>query len=218
METFEKHEQFEIEVLDKLKSNNLLQQLVFGGGTMLRLCYDLDRYSVALDFWFVKATVIENYFEKIKTVLQKDYEITDSQIKFYTILIEIKSSNYPRKLKIEIRKEIKDCDYQDKIAYSKFSNLQVLLRSHTLKQTMKNKVNALLERDEIRDAFDLEFLIRKGIDFFEIQTEIKKQLINKIESYTANDYKVKLGSIITAEKRNYYIQNQFSFLKEKLSS
>jgi len=218
METFEKHDQFEIEVLDKLKSNNLLQPLVFGGGTMLRLCYDLDRYSVALDFWFVKATVIENYFEKIKTVLQKDYEITDSQIKFYTILIEIKSSNYPRKLKIEIRKEIKDCDYQDKIAYSKFSNLQVLLRSHTLKQTMKNKVNALLERDEIRDAFDLEFLIRKGIDFFEIQTEIKKQLINKIESYTANDYKVKLGSIITAEKRNYYIQNQFSFLKEKLSS
>lgn len=216
MKEFELHEQFEIEVLDKLKSTHLLQPLVFGGGTMLRLCHDLDRYSVDLDFWFVKSTNSEIYFERIKSVLQKNYELTDAQIKFYTILLELKSANYPRRLKIEIRREIKDCDFQDKIAYTKYSNRQVLLRTHTLEQTMKNKINALIDRNEIRDAFDLEFLIRKGIDLSEINTDTKIQLIGKIESFTDNDFKVKLGSIITAEKRDYYIQNRFGFLKEKL--
>jgi len=217
MKEFEKHEQFEIEVLDKLKSAHLLQPLVFGGGTMLRLCHDLDRYSVDLDFWFIKNVNIEEYFDKIKTVLKKDYELTDTQIKYYTLLLEIKSVNYPRRLKIEIRKEIKDVDFQDKIAYSVFSNLQVLLRTHTLQQTLKNKINALLDRNEIRDAFDIEFLIRKGIDISQTDFDTKKQLMTKIDSFTEKDYKVKLGSIVSAEKRNYYIQNQFNFLREHLN-
>lgn len=217
MEIFEKHEQFEIEVLEKLKSNHLLQPLVFGGGTMLRLCHDLDRYSVDLDFWFVKSVDTDGYFEKIKIVLDKDYELTDAQIKFYTLLLEIKSANYPRKLKIEIRKEIKDCDFQDKIAYSKYSNIQVLMRTHTLIQAMKNKINALQDRNEIRDAFDIEFLLRKGINLPEIDSDTKSKIIKKIDSFSDNDFKVKLGSILTAEKRNYYIQNRFSFLIEKLN-
>jgi hypothetical protein len=216
MEIFEKHEQFEIEVLDKLKSTHLLQPLVFGGGTMLRLCHDLDRYSVDLDFWFIKPVNSEEYFEKTKTVLKKDYELTDAQIKFYTLLFEIKSSNYPRRLKIEIRKEIKDVDFQEKIAYSKFSNIQVLLRTHTLHQAMKNKINALQERNEIRDAFDIEFLIRKGIEIPGLDTDKKSKIIDKIDSFSANDFKVKLGSIVNADKRNSYIQNRFNFLKEKL--
>jgi len=216
MKEFEIHEQFEIEVLDKLKSAHLLQPLVFGGGTMLRLCHDLDRYSVDLDFWFVKSVNMEEYFKKIKTLLKKDYELTDAQIKFYTLLLEIKSSNYPRKLKIEIRKEIKECDFQEKIAYSKYSNFQVLLRTHTLKQSMINKINALLDRNEIRDAFDIEFLIRKGINLPDIESDKQKIMIKNIESFKDNDFKVKLGSIIPAEKRNYYIQNRFTFLKEKL--
>ena len=37
-----------------MKSTKLLDPLVFGGGTMLRLCHDLNRYSVDLDFWFLK--------------------------------------------------------------------------------------------------------------------------------------------------------------------
>ena len=62
MDIFRKHEIFEIEMLEKLKNNRLLEPLVFGGGTMLRLCYELKRYSVDLDFWFIKKIPIKNYF------------------------------------------------------------------------------------------------------------------------------------------------------------
>ena len=56
MNIFEKHEIFEIEVLEKLKNTRLLDPLVFGGGTMLRLCHEMQRYSVDLDFWRIKDT------------------------------------------------------------------------------------------------------------------------------------------------------------------
>lgn len=51
MEELKKHEQFEIEVLKLLSDNTLLTPLIFGGGTCLRLCFGLNRYSVDLDFW-----------------------------------------------------------------------------------------------------------------------------------------------------------------------
>ena len=51
MNIFEKHKIFEIEVFEKLKNERLIEPLVFGGGSMLRLCHELKRYSVDLDFW-----------------------------------------------------------------------------------------------------------------------------------------------------------------------
>ena len=162
MDIFHRHEVFEIEVLDKLNSAKLLDPLVFGGGTMLRLCHELDRYSVDLDFWFIRKTSQAAFFERLRTVLAEDYEITDAQIKHFTVLVEIRSSTYPKRLKIEIRREQKKCDFQTKIAFSRFSTQQVMLRAHTLDQTMKNKIDALLDRAEIRDCFDIEFMLRRG--------------------------------------------------------
>ena len=40
MDIFRQHEAFEIEVLDRMNSAKVLEPLVFGGGTMLRLCHE----------------------------------------------------------------------------------------------------------------------------------------------------------------------------------
>ena len=116
MDISAKHEIFEIEVLDRMKSARQLDALVFGGGTMLRLCHDLNRYSVDLDFWFIKKTPYKNYFNGLQKALEKDYEITDAEIKYHTLLLEIRSPDYPKRLKIEIRKGIEDCDFQERIS------------------------------------------------------------------------------------------------------
>ena len=216
MNIFERHEIFEMEVLDRLKSGNLLQPLVFGGGSMLRLCFELNRYSVDLDFWFIKEVDVAVYFEKCRQLLQSEYEITDEQNKFHSLLFEIRSGNYLRRLKIEIRKAVKECDFQESIAWSRFSNKQVLLRTHTLEQSMKNKVEALINRNEIRDAYDIEFLLRKGISLPEMASEQSALLLRKINSYRENDFKVKLGSVLEREMRDYYVANGFRLLEEKL--
>ena len=218
MDIFRQHEVFEIEILNKMNSAKVLEPLVFGGGTMLRLCHELKRYSVDLDFWFIKKTPQKEYFDTIQKAFEKDYEITDAEIKHYTLLFELRSAQYPKRLKIEIRREMKKCDYQKIIAFSKSSTRQVLVNAHTLEQTMENKINAFLNRGEIRDCFDIEFLIRRGVNLpvgFDREVAELQKMIRRFKDL---DYRVKLGSILEKDIRDYYVKNRFSFLEEKLAT
>jgi len=105
MQDLIKQEKFELEVLEKLNSKRLLSGLVFAGGTALRLCYGLNRFSVDLDFWITKKTNPKTLFAKLKKCLKEGYEVRDAANKFNTILFEIRAKGYPRSLKIEIRKQ-----------------------------------------------------------------------------------------------------------------
>jgi hypothetical protein len=218
MDILRQHEQFEIEVLDKMNSAKLLEPLVFGGGSMLRLCHELNRYSADLDFWFIKKISPQDYYAKIRRAMVKEYEITDSLMKHYMLLFEFRSPLYPKHLKIEIRKEKKDCDYQEKIAFSTFSTKQVVLKAHTLDQTMKNKIEAFLDRGEIRDCFDIEFLLRRGIELPVLADIQSVEFRKKLAGLKDRDFKVKLGSILENDIRNYYIAHRFIYLEEKLDS
>jgi predicted nucleotidyltransferase component of viral defense system len=218
MDILDRHEVFEIEVLDKLNSAKLLDSLVFGGGTMLRLCHELNRYSVDLDFWFVRKTPQKAFFDKLLKTLGQDFEITDAQIKHFTLLVEVRTGSYPKRLKIEIRREQKECDHQAKIAFSRFSTKQVLLKSHSLEQTLKNKIEALLDRGEIRDCFDIEFMLRRGTALPELSGRQFNDLRKRAVGFKDKDFKVKLGAIVDSNTRAYYIQNRFSYLMERLSS
>lgn len=217
MDTFKQHEVFEIEVLDRMNSAKMLDPLVFGGGSMLRLCHELNRYSVDLDFWFVKKVSQNDFFDKGLKTFEKYYEITDAQIKHYTILFELRSAQYPKRLKIEIRRELKDCDYQQDIAFSKFSTKQVVLKTHTLDQTINNKIEAFLDRGEIRDCFDIEFMLRRGVEIPRMDEKQSIAFRKKIALLKDRDFKVKLGSILENDTRDYYIANRFRFLQEKLT-
>lgn len=217
MDILKQHEIFEIEVLDKMNSAKILEPLVFGGGTMLRLCHELDRYSVDLDFWFIKRKSHSTYFERVREAFEKEYEITDSQIKHYTLLFELRSALYPKRLKIEIRRERKECDFQEKIAFSRFSTKQVLLKAHTLNQTMKNKFDAFLDRGEIRDCFDIEFLLRRGVELPALTNRQFNEFQKKLVRFKEKDFKVKLGSILENEIRKYYVEQRFGYLQEKLA-
>ena len=218
MDIYKAHEIFQIEILDKMNSARALDPLVFGGGTMLRLCHELNRYSVDLDFWFVKKTSQQKYFESLRKALEKDYEIMDAERKRFTLLYELRSPEYPKRLKIEIRRVLQDCDYQNKIAFSSFSTRQVLVRAHTLEQTMKYKLQAFMDRGEIRDCFDIEFLARRGVDLFISSRAEAEQLKRKVERLKDIDFRVKLGSTLEKEFREYFIKNKFSFLEENLSA
>lgn len=215
MKELEKQEIFEIEILEWLKNKRFLNKLIFGGGTMLRLCYGLPRYSVDLDFWLYRVGNIEVFFNELKNKLSNDYEITDSFNKFYTLLFEIKDAKFPRKLKIEIRKTSEKFNFQNTIAFSKYSNKQVLVRALTLEQAMQNKIKSFLDRKEIRDLFDVEFLLKKGINLNASKEQLEK-IKKLINSFKKQDYAVTLGSLLESDIRKYYKDNNFIFLVGKI--
>jgi predicted nucleotidyltransferase component of viral defense system len=218
MDIFKEHEMFEIEVLERLKNYKFLEPLVFGGGTMLRLCHELPRYSADLDFWIIRPVKMAEYFKRLQQNLGKLYEITDAQSKYYTLLVDIRSPGHPGRHKLEIRKEKKEVEFQERIAFSRYSTRQVALRVHTLQQTMFNKIAALLDRRDIRDAYDLEFMLRKGLRLPPPRAEERIRMGKIIRDFTGRDFKVTLGSVLEKENREYYIKNGFDYLLEKLQA
>ena len=203
MQTLQNLEILEIETLELLNSIRVLEFLYFGGGTMLRLCHNLNRYSTDLDFWLDISVDSKQIYKSIRNALSDNYKLTDSMNKRNTLLFEFKSSSVNRSLKIEIRKEQMDFDWEYKIAFSKFTTKQVMVKALTLSQMMKNKFDALLSRKIIRDAFDIEFLLMRGIELPSDKEKLQAAL-QIINNFKEQDFKVTLGSILDEKERNYY--------------
>jgi len=106
------HEVFEMAVLEWLRAKSLLRPLVFGGGSMLRLCHDLPRYSLDMDFWFFRKVDFERFYRRLGDFVQEEYDVTDTQNKFYSILVEIRKGVGTPRLKIEIRKAVSPTGHQ----------------------------------------------------------------------------------------------------------
>lgn len=220
MQDLIKQEQFELEVLDRLQSGRFLDRLVFGGGTMLRLCHGLDRYSVDLDFWLLDKKGGKDFdqtawFAGLRQFLARFYEIRDAADKFHTLVIELKSPDYPRSLKLEMRKGVKMTKTERAIAYSRHSSVQVYVRTIPLPEMMTSKIDAFLQRKEIRDVYDLEFLVKKGVTA-DISPENADRILTAIAALTRQDYNVKLCSLLETDQRPYYRQNNFRILKSHL--
>lgn len=215
MQQLRDHERFEIELLKWLSDRGFLSSIVFGGGTCLRLCFGLPRYSVDLDF-FCPRPVENAWFASLKEELSKSYTLVDAQEKYYSYVFEIKSPAYPRHLKLEIRKHEfcrPDSKTELNVAFSPFANTQVRLTTFTLAQMAQNKLEAMLDRKEIRDAYDLEFLHKKGaFTKKNLSTAQVKKVMKILKSFTPRQYKVTLGHLLEQEDRDYYVKNGFKTL------
>ena len=128
----------------------------------------------------------------------------------------MRKPGFTRKLKIEIRKSNAIPEFQEKIAFSRFSEKQVLVKTFILRQMLRNKIDAFIERREIRDAFDIEFMLKKGIEL--IQDSQKLLKVKKIiQQLSRKEYTVTLGSILEPQLRDYYKNNNFEYLTGKIS-
>lgn len=222
MNELKRHEEFEMLVLDQLRKIKVIDQLIFGGGTMLRLCHELPRYSVDFDFYLKKGR--ESFLpwvDKLSGALHTlGAEITDQHEKHHTFLWEIRMPDYPRRLKIEVRKNADESRMTEiAIAHSQYSSMQVRLTSLTLHQMWLNKINALSDRKEIRDAYDLEFLSLRGTgEFKKIGGETLHKLVAIVAAFKPNDYKVVLGHSLEKEERERVLSSQFSYLKSQMTA
>jgi hypothetical protein len=81
---------------------------------------------------------------------------------------------------------------------------------------LRNKVLALIDRGEIRDAFDIEFVLRRGIRW-ELTEEEKKAVLKRIRGFKKKDFDVKLGSILMPNLRKYYREHRFEYLEQRLA-
>ena len=207
--------------LEQLHSARLLSRLAFIGGTMLRLCHGLDRYSVDLDFWAAGRLNAARLFADLKRAMGGRWKIRDAANKRFTLLVEIRSAEAPRALTIEVRKDAGAFASEPAIAFSAHWPRQVLVTAVTLPDLMRRKAVALLDRKEIRDAFDMEHMLKRGIHVEETPDRARA-LLDKIDTFTRTDYAVKLGSLREPTTRKYYLSANFKILagalRERMSA
>ena len=217
MSVLERHERFEIEVLDALRRARALDGVVFGGGTMLRLCHQAERYSVDLGFFLKEPTRDFSIdFERMREAADElGCSVTDAAEKRFSWLLELRRADAPRRLKIEVRKD--DAWAREReigIAFSRFvPRLQVRLAVCSLGQMWTNKVEALRSRREIRDAYDLEFLLRRGAGATrELDTSALEEIRRILRGFKPADYSSRRGTLLPAEERERVLSQRLGLL------
>ena len=68
------------------------------------------------------------------------------------------------------------------------------------------------------EIYDIEFLLRRGIALPVNIADVAVAFRNKLFGFKEIDFKVKLGSIVESDTRDYYATNRFSYLEEKLTA
>jgi len=164
-------EWWEVIILQKLYASPLGSNLVFRGGTALRLAYNSPRFSQDLDFSSLKPIDFKLFEELIRDIESRYPELTikDLAPKYYTYLavFKIKESwrQRPFSLKIELSKRISDYrkgkDYNDAMLKSPVINIEIVGTVATLNRIIEEKKEALKTRRLPRDVFDLWYLGQK---------------------------------------------------------
>jgi hypothetical protein len=217
MERSAEHEALQMAVLQWLGSKRMLSKLAFGEAAMLRLCHELPRYTSDLNFCFFNETDYNLFYDRLSNTLIKEYDLINAQNNLDSIFLEIRGNKKFNKLTIEIQKiTASSGTSEEKIAYSPHFPNQVLLRGLTLKQVLQSKVSALLSSGTIRDAFDLAFLVKKGV-ILDIPDAQKKRILKIVKGLKTADFDIKLRSILIPEMKNIYVEEGFSILEESLA-
>lgn len=192
-------EHYQMYLLDMLFKASFAENLVFKGGTALRLAYGSFRFSEDLDFSLLEnisyvafkdtITKLPNIFPeaKIKDIYDKHYTL------FAKIVFDIGFKPIPIGIKIEINKNVKEHDYTIMLLKSPFNNLEVSAKVYTLESILKDKLEIIKtkSRREPRDLFDAWYINQKLNKEFKIKNEFKypqKELMARLNPFIPKNH------------------------------
>lgn len=135
--------------------------LGFKGGTAAYLFYDLNRFSVDLDFDLLDAAKEDHIFNRIKKILENYGKLKEAAKKRYNLFYLLSYDNKEesaQNVKIEINRR----DFGSK--YNVKSYLGISMKVMTQEDMAAHKLVAMYERiNRInRDIFDVQFFLQKN--------------------------------------------------------
>ena len=176
-------EHYQMFLLDILFNANFENNLVFKGGTALRLAYGSFRFSADLDFSLLDQIAFPDFdraIRKMEKLIPGAY-IKDIHDKYYSLYakvnIHVDYRPIPIGIKIEVNKHIRDFEPTIALIKSPFNNLEVIGRVYTLESILKDKMCILEDRErrEPRDLFDAWYISQKLDRTLTIKDEYKYQ-------------------------------------------
>lgn len=221
------HEEREVQFLAGIAADPVLAlHLAFKGGTALRLVYLCDRYSDDLDFDLVRREATPRMIlDRLTRIAQEQMlDITDSWIKRRTILLEMRSGGWKRKLKIEVS-FLKRSAHVPTVVRNIVTPVfptSVNVLTYPLPVMLAGKMLAVLERPyrTPRDLYDLFWLLSREVqeDALYLQeaattgasTTLVRQrsvlyraLLEKVEEFPDVQIATELGALLPKTQRRW---------------
>ncbi|KKQ77698.1 MAG: hypothetical protein US99_C0035G0007 [Candidatus Daviesbacteria bacterium GW2011_GWF2_38_6] len=192
-------EHLEMETLYYLSQSKLSENLIFYGGTALRLAYNSFRFSEDLDFLFIKK--LKDSKKELSQALKlvaannpgvKVEEIFDKRQTLFGLLhIKHELLKHPIRIKIEICKKKNGVETENTLLISPTSNKEIIFPTATSESIFKAKKEAIKNRETARDWFDFWYLANK------LKSEEK---INKKFPFAEKEFKNELKRWLPQDK------------------
>ena len=191
-------EYWEVLFLKSLLESPHGKDLVFKGGTALRLAYGSPRFSEDLDFALLKDS-LQGEVGRLAASMADPYpetSVTDAAEKRWTYLWEIKVSvaylPHPFRVKVEVsRRPVKEYGYRLRLITSLTIPLQALGNVATLEQLYEDKLACLAGRTAPKDLFDIWYVCQQlRIPYRPPETSVSKQTLKRdLGKYLPADYR-----------------------------
>ena len=156
------HKNIQLQILKEIYTDTTISShLGFKGGTATLMFYDLNRFSVDLDFDLLNQTdesKEKEIFDRILKIAQNHGEIRESRIKHYNLLIVFSYDPRAQNVKIEVNRREFGSRYELKTLLG--ISMLVMIRE----DMFANKLMAMYERvgKTSRDVFDVYFFAKNN--------------------------------------------------------
>ena len=190
-------EYWEVVLLNRLFESPWSKDLLFKGGTALRLAYGSPRFSEDLDFSLFKNNLGGTFKETVSGFVKPFAvaDITDLVAKRWTYLCEIRITEeyltQPFRIKLEVsRRPAPGYRSELRLITSPTTPIQALCRVATLEQLFQDKQDCIMDRAAPKDIFDLWFISQKmGIQYKPPDTKTTpRELKRELAKYLPSDY------------------------------
>lgn len=153
------HKNILIRILKDIYSDATIGPFLgFKGGTAVYLFYDLNRFSVDLDFDLLDVSREKEVFDRIKEILEEYGTIKESFEKRYTLFFRLAYAENHQNIKVEVNLRNFGSRYEVK------SYLGIAMKVMVQEDMAANKLVAMLERmgKANRDIFDVYFFLKNN--------------------------------------------------------
>jgi len=153
------HKNIMLQILKDIYSDATIAPcLGFKGGTAALMFYDLNRFSVDLDFDLLDESKEEYVFARIEQIAKGYGQIKDARIKRFNLFFLLSYGEKEHNIKVEINRRVFDSKYELK------TYLGISMLVMTKEDMFAHKLMAMIERigKANRDIFDVWFFLKNN--------------------------------------------------------
>ncbi len=203
------HKNILFQILKDIYSDTTIAPLLgFKGGTAALMFFELNRFSVDLDFDLLDESKEDYIFERIEQISKKYGPIREMERKRFNLLFVLSYEDKARKIKIEINRRAFGSRYELK------TNLGVSMLVMVKEDMFAHKLMAMHERvgKTSRDIYDVWFFLehrwpinkeivvkRAGMTF----PELMQKCIEQLEKMNNRNILDGLGDLLTEPQKDW---------------